>query len=188
MIMFPSTHDITPFNVDAYIRVALLMLAKGNSLLIVSKPRMDCVIKMVEAFRDYKKQILFRFTIGTVDENVSLQWEPSAPLPVERRNSLQLAWEAGYRTSVCIEPMLQGANEAIRVVEWVRPYVTDTVWIGKMNKARLRVPPGNEMLIARADVALGDAEIMYLYTWFKDDRVIRWKDSINAVVSKYGEV
>ena len=185
VIMFPSTHDITPFNVDAYIRVALLMLAKGNSLLIVSKPRMECAEKMVAAFSDFKSQILFRFTIGTSFVETSVFWEPFAPLPLERVHCLGLAFQRGYRTSVSIEPMLQGAREASKVVEWVRPYITDTVWIGKMNKARLRVPAEHHDKVAEVERLQDDGNILALYAWYKDDPIIRWKDSIKEVVDRH---
>lgn len=88
VVMFPSSHDITPFNLEAYIRVARLILAKGNRLLIVSKPRVECVDAMILAFAEFKEQILFRFTIGTIDPGVSKFWEPGAPLPLERILSL----------------------------------------------------------------------------------------------------
>ena len=137
VIMFPSSHDITPFNLDAYIRVAKLILEKGNRMLIVSKPRMECVEKMVREFEPYRKQILFRFSIGTVQESVSLLWEPGAPLPRERRKCLELAYSNGFATSVSIEPMLEGCQMAEILVEWVREFVTETIWIGKMNKPQI---------------------------------------------------
>ncbi len=187
VIMFPSAHDITPFNVAEYIRVATLMLEKGNQLLIVSKPRTECVKKMVAAFAEYKKQILFRFTIGTMSETTSLFWEPGAPLPTERVECLYMAYSNGFRTSVSIEPMLSGVQGVENVVLEVQPFVTDTIWIGKMNKTRLRVDmniPENVKAVGYIDHCQNDREIMILHERNKDNGMIRWKDSIKAVVAK----
>ncbi len=186
VIMFPSAHDITPFNVGEYIRVATLMLEKGNRLLIVSKPRFECIEKLILAFEKYKDQILFRFTIGTIEDQVSSFWEPGAPLPVERITCLATAKDFGYRTSVSIEPMLEGVYEAGMVVAAVREHVTDTIWIGKMNKMRLRVDRGvteNSDAVSHLEKLQSDAEIMKLYEAYRTDPMVRWKDSIKAVVA-----
>jgi len=182
VIMFPSSHDITPFNLDAYIRVAKLILEKGNKLLIVSKPRLFCVEKIVEELEPYLKQILFRFTMGTVQESVSLLWEPGAPLPRERRECLALAYGRGFNTSVSIEPMLEGSQMTEILVEWVREFVSETIWIGRMNKPQLRVPKSHAYLVDGILKLQNDDQIMDLYEWFKDDGMIRWKDSIKTVV------
>lgn len=186
VVMFPSTHDITPFNLAEYIRVAMLMLEKGNRLLIVTKPRVKCVEAMLIAFKPWKDQIMFRFTIGTVYTDVSEFWEPGAPLPLERVMSLLLAHDNGFRTSVSIEPMLEGHSGTMAVVETVREFVTDTVWIGKMNKVRQRVNPYYAEAIERIEALQGDAEIMALYRRYEGDPLIRWKDSIKGVVARVG--
>jgi len=185
VIMFPSTHDITPFNVEAYIRVALLMLANGNSLLIVSKPRKECVMKMLDAFLNFKEQILFRFTIGTINPIQSEYWEPFAPSPNERIFCLELAQKTGFRTSVSIEPIIGGIDDAIDVVNWCRGRVTDTIWIGKMNKAGLRVPPGYEDAVREIERLQRDEKILELFDALKGYPVIRWKDSIKEVVARH---
>lgn len=101
VIMFPSAHDITPFNLEACIRVARLMLEAGNKLLIVSKPRIDCISRVVRELADYKNAILFRFTIGTTDAATAAHWEPGAPTPAERIDALQ---EGAYDSSQCSSP------------------------------------------------------------------------------------
>ncbi len=189
VIMFPTTHDITPFNVDEYIRVAILMLEKGNNLLIVSKPRMSCICKMTKAFDKYKNQILFRFTIGAVQEEISKFWEPNAPLPAERVACLSFVKSIGFSTSVSIEPMLAGAAETIAVVDFVEPCVTDTIWIGKMNMLRSRVDmtkPENAEAVYKIEKQQTDDKIMKLVTYFKDTPMIRWKDSIKKVIKSSG--
>lgn len=186
VIMFPSSHDITPFNVDEYVRVATLMLEKGNRLLIVSKPRFECIEKLIVKFEKFKQQILFRFTIGTIEDRVSRFWEPGAPLPVERLTCLYTAKDFGYRTSVSIEPMLEGVDGACMVVEVVKEHVTDTIWIGKMNKKKLRVDltsADNFDAVECLERYQCDDEIRYLFSKFENDPTIRWKDSIKAVVA-----
>lgn len=188
VIMFPSSHDITPFNVEECIRFAKLMLKKGNRLLIVSKPRLECIRRVLYELEAFKEQILFRFTIGTLTNEISLLWEPGAPLPAERIEALSLTKASGFRTSVSIEPMLEDANGAIAVVEAARLFVSDTIWIGKMNKVRLRVKSEDPAIQKAADKVTtelqSDESIMTLYRHFKDDPMIRWKDSIKDVVAR----
>lgn len=187
VIMFPSAHDITPFNLEAYVRVALLMLQAGNKLLIVSKPQYKCIARLCEAFAQYKDTILFRFTIGTTDAAVAAHWEPGAPAPVERITSLKHAFEAGYRTSVSAEPLLGGLATAQSLLAAVRPYVTDTVWIGKMNKIRTRVDmsaPENECRASEIEQAQTDPEVLRLFNALNGDPLVRWKDSIHEVLAR----
>lgn len=187
VIMFPTAHDITAFNLDAFTRQASLMLGRGNKLLIVSKPRIDCIAHLVEAFGQYKAQILFRFTIGTMDVGVARFWEPGAPSPAERITALQIAHSAGYRTSISAEPLLGGCDTAIDVLNAVRPYITDTVWIGKMNKIRTRVDQKiaeNRMQCDRIEQLQGDDEILRLVEALTGDPLVRWKDSVQDVIAR----
>ena len=187
VIMFPTAHDITPANVDAYQRVALLMLAAGNKLLIVSKPHLACIKRLCEAFRPYKDSILFRFTIGTLDEKVSRHWEPGAPLPEERIDALAFAHQQGFRTSVSAEPLLGGPKCARELLIVVRPFVTDSVWIGKMNKIRQRVDmkdPANTEAVAAIEKTQCDAEIKRMFDELDGDPIVRWKDSVTEVMRR----
>ena len=185
VVMFPSSHDITPFNLEAYIRVARLILSKGNQLLIVSKPHYECVKQLLSELCGFRFQILFRFTIGTLDGPTSEFWEPGAPCPLERGSCLDSAYKAGFRTSVSIEPMLEGPEGAFAVVAASEPYVTDTIWIGKMNKIRLRVDmskPENIAAVEKIKRQQRDTEILYLWRLLNDNPKIRWKDSIKEVL------
>ena len=186
VVMFPTTHDITPFNLEAFIRVALLVLAKGNQLLIVSKPRLDCIRPLLEALDLYKAQIMFRFTIGTMDEKLLRFWEPGASSPSERVECLSLATHAGFRTSVSIEPIVGGEWDAICVVDAVGSMVTDSIWIGKMNKLAARVDVSDPVVAAAVqsvEDAQSDEAILRLYWLFQDVPYIHWKQSIKDVVA-----
>jgi len=184
VVMFPSSHDITPFNLEAYIRIARMILAKGNRLLIVSKPRIECITALLTEFEQWKSQILFRFTIGTMNEVAAYLWEPGAPTPQERAACLQDAFDSGYRTSISIEPLLGGIDNAIDVVRALRYMVTDTIWIGKMNKVRLRVSGEHAKAIENIEFLQRDEKILELYRYFENDPIIRWKDSIKEVLAR----
>lgn len=139
VFMFPTSHDITP----AYYSAALLALKRilnhGNKVLIVTKPHLDIIKKLcLELFR-CQKQILFRFTITTLNPDVSLLWEPGAPLPEERITALKHAYHAGYQTSVSAEPLLGNYVTARDIYDAAGKYVTDKIWIGKLNNGSRRI-------------------------------------------------
>lgn len=188
VVMFPSTHDITPANVHDYSRMAELMLAAGNHLLITSKPRLDIIKLLVRELEPWKEQILFRFTIGTMNTEVAAFWEPGAPTPLERLEALQAAFDAGFRTSISIEPMLGGVDEAIHVVHKVSPCITDTIWIGKMNGGKSRVPAEYHYAVDKIEYQQRDEEILRLVKVLCDQPEIRWKDSIQKVIRKYAGI
>ena len=85
-IMFPTSHDITnDAGVEYYCLVLLKKVLKaGNSVLITTKPRLNVIQNICEAFEKYKDQIQFRFTITSIDDRILQYWEPNAPLFIER--------------------------------------------------------------------------------------------------------
>ena len=191
VVMLPSSHDITLYNLEAYIRVARLILAAGNRLLIVSKPRRECIWSLLSELREWREQIMFRFTIGTIHDETSRFWEPGAPLPMERVSCLSMAHGEGFATSVSIEPLLGGTITAGLVIKAVRSFVTDSIWIGKMNKIRTRFVAKNEIdreWIDYIERRQTDEKIISLYEEFKDDPLIRWKDSIQEVVARWQSI
>lgn len=185
VIMYPTTHDITPFYLEPSIDVLKKMLTAGNNVLIVSKPHMECVVKMCDELERWKKQILFRFTIGSMDAELCKLWEPGAPGPMERWNCLKLAYNTGFNTSVSIEPNLGGTGNAIDVVNWVYGFVTHDIWIGKMNKIETRVPANMQREIERIRIAQCDESTMLLYENLKNEPKVRWKDSIKKIMQVY---
>jgi len=187
VIMFPTTHDITPFYLPDFIRVASMLLEKGNHLLITSKCSTGAMSLMAAAFLQYRELVLFRVTIGSLDEGDCAFWEPGAPLPAERIEALRTAREAGYETSVSIEPMLAGRDETISVIQQVYPLVSETIWVGKMNKVRSRVAmslPENAAAVEGIEVLQCDGQILRLvedvrrFGMYK----VRWKESIKAII------
>ena len=186
IVMFPSSHDITPFNLDACIKVLTLILDKGNQVLIVTKPSLKCMPRLLNDLKAYRDQILFRFTIGSMNDEVSKFWEPGAPLPKERVRCLADAKAAGFLTSVSMEPMLDGVLDALAVLDAVKPFVTETIWIGKMNKPRLRVDmsdPTVEAAVSVIERKQSDPEIWGMVCHLSCEPKVRWKDSIKSVIA-----
>ena len=75
-----------------------------------------------------------------------------------------------------------------RVIEAVKPYVTDSVWLGKAGQLRCHIAlncPDDDEVKAAADRLIAwqsDAEIKALYEKYGHDPIIKWKDSIKKVV------
>lgn len=185
-IMFPSSHDITPEHLLESIQFLRNILTPGNEVLIVSKPNLVCIKAICEEFVDYKEKILFRFTIGSANDEVLKFWEPGASSFTERIESLKYAYEAGYETSISCEPMLD--NKIGDVIAAVKPFVTHSVWLGKMNEMKHRLTMNTELtqeLKNRANQLYNwqsDDEIKALYGTYKNDPLIRWKSDIKKIV------
>lgn len=186
MIMYPSAHDIVPAQLPVHLIIIRNLVDSYSKVLIVSKPHLECVKAICEAFKDQKDKILFRFTIGSTNSVILKDWEPGAPSFKERLACLKLAHSLGFETSVSMEPMLDNKPEA--VVKAVRSYVTETIWLGKANRLKQRLSVNghkDKETMARADELLewqSDANIHKLYQTLKNDPLIRWKDSIKKVV------
>ena len=187
LVMFPSSHDITPNNIIEAKTVLRKILEADNDVLIVSKPHYDCIKQICDEFTDYKERILFRFTIGSYDNDVLKFWEPNAPSLYERLKSLKYAFDNEFETSISCEPMMD--NRVDKVIDAVRPYVTETIWIGKVNQMWSRLKRNTDMndeLVKKAeqlDQWQSDENIMKLYEKYKDDPMIKWKDSIQRVIA-----
>jgi len=132
-VMFPSSHDITPQVLDPAVKVLHNLLDAGNErILIVSKPHMQCITTLCQEFSEYKDKLIFRFTIGSLDNNVLSYWEPGAPSAEERFQCLMHAHQKGFQTSVSMEPMLDH-EEIGPIIQTIRPYVNHSIWLGIMS-------------------------------------------------------
>ena len=107
---FLSSHDITPNNLEGCLTALRCLIVVGNKMLVVSKPHLDCIKRFCEMFRPYRRRILLRFSIGACDDRILSYWEPNAPSYDERKACLEYAYNADFRTSVSVEPMLDSAN------------------------------------------------------------------------------
>jgi DNA repair photolyase len=135
-------------------------------------------------FEQFKDQILFRFSIGACDDQILSYWEPNAPGYDERKESLIVAHQEGFQTSVSVEPMLDSVHIATLIGELL-PYVSQSLWIGKMNHLG-RFGKGSDMVLQQAikEIKRGQADsiIKSIYRWYKDDPLIKWKKEIKRVV------
>lgn len=191
-IMFPTTHDLHPDQIPEILHVLHSILKPDNHILIVSKPHFKVVKNICDRFcswpDNYKDQILFRFTIGSMDPDVISFWEPGAPGVEERLSSLQYAFFKGFQTSVSAEPMLDADID--RLIESVRDSVSDSIWLGKINDPIRRckingetfeTPEAQEFLM-RATFWDRDEHVFDLYNRYQGDPMIKWKESIKKVV------
>jgi len=184
-IMFPSTHDITPAILDDCITTLNNMLSPGNKVLIVSKPHLECVEKMCEKLISYKSQILFRFTIGALDDAILRYWEPNAPNAAERMASLRYAHENGFSTSISMEPNLDWTNVIDNFYK-MDPYVSDSIWIGAMNVIDRRVAIETDEDQKQVDRIKGQQTLQNMtdvYASLKNHPLVRWKESIKQALN-----
>jgi hypothetical protein len=183
-VMFPSSHDITPNNLDDCLTALRCLILVGNKMLVVSKPHLDCIKAFCEMFRPYRRRILLRFSIGACDDHILSYWEPNAPGYDERKEALIYAYNADFRTSVSVEPMLDSAHIDALVGE-LSPYVTHSIWIGTMNHLG-RFGKGSDMVLQQAieKIRRGQTNniIKSIYGRYKDNPMIRWKKEIKKVV------
>ena len=63
VVMFPTTHDLTPEVLPVALTVLRNLLAAGNQVLIVSKPHRAVIRTICRECNGCKKQIQFRSTI-----------------------------------------------------------------------------------------------------------------------------
>lgn len=185
-IMFPSTHDITSKHIDLVLDYLKRQLSVGNKVLIVSKPSYLCIKRICDALGEHKDSILFRFTVGSANSNTLQFWEPNAPDYEERKRSLIYAFENGFQTSLSCEPMLD--NRIDIVIDDLSRYVSDAIWLGKMNFAVRRLK-ANGHFNAENQIAAkqllewqSDEAITALFYRYKDNPLIKWKESIKKVV------
>ena len=185
-VMFPSTHDITPSSLPVCLNALNQLLEHGHTVLVVSKPHVDCIVAVCREFGDYRGQILFRFTVGSSNDATLKFWEPNAPSFMQRLDSLCFAHEQGFQTSVSCEPMLDSSIET--VVDAVSPYVTDAIWIGKANQLRQRLRingAADQETMRRAEALIAsqsDELILELFERLRGNKLVKWKDSIKKVV------
>ena len=182
--MFPTTHDITPQFLEPCVTVLRKLLDVGNRVLIVTKPHQACIERLCQEFAAHKSQILFRFTIGAMDDKVLAFWDTKAPGFRERFGCLKHAHGKGFETSVSIEPMLDTPN-VVRLFHRLKPHVSHSIWLGKMNQIRKRVQPRTAEEVQacyQLEQQQADNHVKKVFGQLKDEPLVRWKDSIKEVM------
>lgn len=186
IVMFPTTHDITPKFLPEILLVLNKLLFAGNKLLIVSKPHLLCIKEICTKFEKYKSQILFRFTIGSTNNDILKFYEPGAPSFEERLECLQYAYNNGFKTSISSEPMLDDNVSAL--IDLTLPFITDAIWLGKANSLIQRMRMNGiieDEKLRKAQVLSdwqkNDANILIIYEKYKNNTKIKFKESIKKV-------
>jgi DNA repair photolyase len=176
-VMFPSTHDLTPHNLPLALICMDLILSKGNELLIVTKPRLECInaITSDEKIIYHKDRVEFRFTIGSWAENETMRelWEPNAPSMKERYECVRLALLRGFKISISMEPLLElNLTDLGEAIAYFESNGIDEIWIGAMNYTK-----NAPKLDYRA-----------IYDLFKYDECVKWKESFRKhLIMKKGD-
>ena len=187
-IMIPSSHDITPNNIEIALDVIGKLLKNGNELLIVTKPNFSCVKRLVDQFENYKSAIQLRLTIGSVSDDVLRLWEPGATGFEDRLQSLRYAYNHGYSTSISAEPLLDESPDAL--IDSLHHCINGSIWIGKMNFPDRRV----KMNAASSEIpfhvkalmkAQTDEKIIAMWEKYKNNPMIEWKESIKKVIASH---
>lgn len=179
--MYPTSHDVTPLNINESIAVLLNLLGNGNQVLIVSKPHLECIERLCGELLLYRDQITFRFTIGALSDSILSAWEPGAPPFAERFAALKHACRCGYRMSVSMEPLLDQPH-VLGLFRTLKRYVAESIWIGKLNKIRERTIGVTEKEIQRVLKGQTERAVRETYKLLKDEPLVRWKDSYRAVL------
>jgi len=194
VISFPENHDITARNLSDSLHVIHSMLEAGNQVRVLSKPNYGCIAEICKTFIKYRKQLSFCFTIGSMDPSVLSFWEPQAPSFDERLKSLQFAYDYGFQTSVSIDPILDSdIIKTINLYDRIHTLVREDVWIGIMqgfnNIELLDVMNSDKQKFVyplNAFISV-DETILLLVEQLRNQRLIRWKESIVKVLEHFFE-
>jgi len=187
-IMFPSSHDITPESLNNCIIVLKRLLNAGNEVLITTKPNFSCIKKICDSFTEYKSLIQFRFTITSINHELLKFWEPNAPSYEERFESLKYAYNSGFKTSVSIEPFLE--KNPIPLIKQLSPFVTESIWLGKMNYIRRNNFQGKKKKyydLIRENYCIENINLLLNEIEQITDCRINLKDSIKILLSRYSK-
>ena len=187
VVMFPTTHDITPEFLEQSL-TTIRNLLRNNSVLIVSKPHLSVIKTLCRELKLAKAKVMFRFSLGTLNAQQTDFWEPVAPKPSERLAALKHAFKMGYSTSISAEPMLDDNVGIMKLVQTVKPYVTDTIWLGKMqrvNRAQNHVLDGFDVRLAFINEWQTDENILDLVDRLRTHAKVKWKDSIKKVIAEH---
>ena len=75
--------------------------------------------------------------------------------------------------------------DVVAMVHELLPFVSHSIWLGKMNRLEERVAvdsPAMEAAVKRLAEGQSDQRILQIYRELKDTDKVRWKESMKAVV------
>lgn len=187
LIGYQSTSDITPEFLNEHIQVIRKLLLDDNQILIVTKPRLECIKRICDEFQSYKDNLAFRFSIGSTDSDILHFWETNASTFEERLECLKYAFAQGFKTSISAEPLLD--QDVDKLITELQPYVTDTIWLGRMNSAIYRIKTnghGDEETIAAAERLIkwqsNKSFWIDVYRKYKDNKQVVYKKSVRKIL------
>jgi len=185
--MYPSAHDIRPENLTMHVEFLKRFLMPGNKVLIVTKAFPECISRLCKELKPYREQVEFRFTIGSSNSAILHFYEPNASSFLQRAESVVIAYDAAFETSLSIEPMLDESPELI--INNLRPFISGEIWLGKMNHAIARVASNNHkdklQLVKKLIIwQHSDTNIMGIVNNLSSNPQVRWKDSIADVIER----
>ncbi len=131
---------------------------------------------------------MFRFTISARNNEILSFWEPNAPCYEDRVDALIIAHSKGFRTSVSIEPMLDPADIK-GLVEDLRSFTTDSMWIGPVKMIRKRTRIDSEEIekeVQKIEAGQTPEKLLEVYNLYKDDPLIKWKGHFRKLLRKIG--
>lgn len=187
LVMYPTHHDITPRLIAVAMTTVNSLVIAGNEVLVATKPHLSCVQYLCQHLRQVRERIRFMFSITSLDDCLSAFWEPGAPSPYERVSALKYAFANGFRTSVLIEPMLEGVSGTMRLYETVLPYVTEDIWFGLMQSVRDRVDlqnPANHQAYEVLQSVQTEDNVRFLHQHLDGKDKVRWKESVLRVIRR----
>lgn len=185
LVMFPTRHDTTPGNLIYTLPYLTGLLEAGNDVLFVSKANLSCMEEICRNLEGFKEQLLIRVTVGSMHPLLCKFWERNAPSPQERLQALKHVHDSGFQTSVSMEPILHGVEDAVETFRAVEPFVTEKIWIGAMNSVETRVDLTNENFkkaVADLKTLQSRKELIRLYETLKAEPKVLWKESISKIV------
>ena len=183
-VMFPSSHYITPNNLEACMTVLDNLLQAGNRVLIVSKPDLYCIKAICKKFASFKEQLLFRLRSDPGMMRYCHFGSRMHHLTTNARHHWCMLSRKGYETSVSIEPMLD-SEDIDSLISDLAPLVTHSLWIGKMNHLEIFNEIKDYLFLQAVEmVKRGQTDdiIKSIYLRHKDNPLIRWKKEIKKVV------
>ncbi len=106
-------------------------------------------------------------------------WEDSKAQ--DRILILEEVYKKGWATSVSIEPFLD--SRVVKLIEKIKPYVTNTIWVGPMNKIHVPKELWGEK---QADLYSPESLIEFKKAINSQNiRKIRFKDHFNGIIQKF---
>lgn len=186
-IMFPTTHDITEGYLRPYRCHLYNILAAGNEVVIVTKPHRASIEAICSEFSSFRDNMVFRFTIGGLNNETMKIMEPGAPSLSERLGCLRYAFEKGFKTSISSEPMLGCCEEAEKLYHVVEPFVTEDVWFGKMKYIGGLKDSADTVIASAVNQVISaqnNEDILRFVNKMSGLPKVEWKDSINDVIKR----